>query len=78
MSISVVTRDGEEYQGYQVRESGDELVMRDVLQNREIRLRKEAIKEKKQNGSVMPGGLADTLTRTEFRDLVRYLSELGQ
>jgi len=26
----------------------------------------------------MPGGLADTLTRAEFRDLVRFLSELGK
>jgi putative heme-binding domain-containing protein len=78
MSISVATNDGEEYQGYQVRETGNELVLRDALQNQEIHLRQDAIKEKKQNGSVMPGGLADTLTRAEFRDLVRFLSELGK
>jgi putative heme-binding domain-containing protein len=78
MSISVLTKDGEEYQGYQVRETREELVLRDVLQNREIRLRRDAIKENKQNGSVMPVGLADTLTRAEFRDLVRFLSELGR
>jgi len=47
--------------------------MRDALQNQEVRLRQDAIQEKKQNGSVMPGGLADTLTRAEFRDLVRFL-----
>src|SRR3989441_834935 len=78
MSISVATKDGAEYQGYQVRETGDELVLRDALQNQEVHLRRDAIKEKKQNGSVMPGGLADTLTRAEFRDLVRFLSELGK
>ena len=78
MSISVATKDGEEYQGYQVRETGDELVLRDALQNQEVHLRRDAIKQKKQNGSVMPGGLADTLTRAEFRDLVRFLSELGK
>src|SRR5439155_14707374 len=78
VSISVATKDGEEYQGYQVRETDDELVLRDALQNQEVHLRRDAIKEKKQNGSVMPGGLADTLTRAEFRDLVRFLSELGK
>ena len=78
VSISVTTKDGEEYQGYQVRETDEELVLRDVLQNKEIRLRRDAIRNKQQNGSVMPNGLADLLTRTEFRDLVRFLSELGK
>lgn len=78
LSISVTTQDGEEYQGYALRETGDELVLRDVLQNKEVRLRREAITERKQNGSVMPSGLADRLTRAEFRDLVRFLSELGK
>jgi putative heme-binding domain-containing protein len=77
-SISVTTTDGEEYQGYLVRETRDELLLRDVLQNREVRLRRAAVQEKRQNGSVMPAGLADTLSRDEFRDLVRYLSELGR
>ena len=78
MSISVATKEGEEYQGYQVRETGDELVLRDALQNQEVHLRRDVIKEKKQIGSVMPVGLADSLTRAEFRDLVRFLSELGK
>ena len=43
-----------------------------------MRLARAAIKEKRQNGSVMPPGLADALTREEFRDLVRFLSELGR
>jgi hypothetical protein len=54
------------------------LVLHDVLQNKEVHLRRDTILEKKQNGSVMPSGLADTLTRAEFRDLVRFLSELGK
>ncbi|MEO7297941.1 MAG: c-type cytochrome, partial [Verrucomicrobiota bacterium] len=78
LSISITMKDGEEYQGYLVRETADEIILRDVLQNKEVRLRRDAIQEKKQNGSVMPTGLADTLTRTEFRDLVRFLSELGK
>ncbi|MBI3851601.1 MAG: c-type cytochrome [Verrucomicrobia bacterium] len=78
VSISVTTKDGEEYQGYELRETKDELTMRDVLQNKEVRLSRAAIKGKKQNGSVMPSGLTDSLSRAEFRDLVRFLSELGR
>ncbi len=78
VSTSITTKDGEEYQGYLARESPEEIVLRDVLQNKEVRLRRDSIKERKQNGSVMPAGLADTLKRTEFRDLVRFLSELGK
>ena len=78
VSISVITKDGEEYQGYQVRETAEELVLRDVLQNKQLRLRRDTIREKKQNGSVMPNGLTDLLTRAEFRDLIRFLSELGK
>jgi len=77
MSIYVTTKEGEEYQGYQIRETAAELVLRDVLQNREIRLRRDTIQERKQTGSVMPSGLTELLTKAEFRDLVRYLSELG-
>lgn len=77
-SVSVTTKSGEDYQGYQVRETSDELVLRDVLQNKEVRMRRDTIKERKQNGSVMPAGLVDSLTRTEFRDLVRFLSDLGK
>src|SRR5262249_3238112 len=34
--------------------------------------------EKAVGGSLMPDGLADTLTRAELVDLVRFLSELGK
>jgi putative heme-binding domain-containing protein len=78
MSISVTTRDGEEYQGFQVRESKDELVLRDTLRNQEVRVRRGAILEKKQIGSIMPSGLVASLTRAEFRDLIRYLADLGR
>jgi putative heme-binding domain-containing protein len=78
MSVEVTTKDGEEYQGHPVRETATEFVLRDVLQQREVRLRRDNIQEKKQRGSVMPAGLSDTLTRAEFRDLVRFLSELGK
>jgi putative heme-binding domain-containing protein len=76
-SISVTTRDGDEYQGYLLREDSRQLVLRDVSQNQELQIPRERLKEKRANGSVMPDGLVNTLTREEFRDLVRFLSELG-
>ena len=41
-------------------------------------LRRDLIQETRQIGSLMPGGLTDALTRAEFCDLVRFLSELGR
>jgi putative heme-binding domain-containing protein len=78
MAISITTKDGDDYQGYLQRETAEEVVLRDVLQKREVRIRRDKIAEKKQSGSVMPSGLADLLTQAEFRDLLRYLSELGK
>jgi len=77
-SISVTTRDGQEYQGYPILETAEQLVLRDPLLNTEVRLRREAIRERKQNGSLMPEGLTDGLTHAELRDLIRFLAELGQ
>jgi putative heme-binding domain-containing protein len=77
MSVSLLTQDGEELQGYLRRESADDLTIRDVLQNRDIRIPRSRIKEKRQTGSVMPVGLVDSLSRNELADLLRYLSELG-
>ncbi|MCI0748183.1 MAG: c-type cytochrome, partial [Verrucomicrobia subdivision 3 bacterium] len=76
-SVAITTRNGDEYQGLVLREAPAEIALQDVTQNREIRLRREDLKEKQVIGSVMPEGLVNTLTRAEFRDLVRYLSELG-
>ena len=61
-----------------MRETSDELVLRDVLQNKEVRRRRDALEARKRNGSVMTSGLTATLTHEEFRDLVCFLSELGK
>ena len=77
-AIEVTTKDGETFQGYKVRADKSELVLRDVLQQREVRLRADNIKEQINRGSLMPAGLVDHLTRAELRDLIRYLSQLGK
>lgn len=78
VSVSVLLKTGEEHQGYLLRENREEIVLRDVLKNAEVRLPKDRIQEQKQHGSIMPPGLADSLSRAEFCDLVKYLSELGR
>ncbi|HAM71327.1 MAG TPA: hypothetical protein DCM86_06760 [Verrucomicrobiales bacterium] len=77
-AFAITTRTGDEHQGYLIRESAEEVVLRDVLLQREVRVRREAIQERRKIGSLMPPGLVDGLTRGEFRDLVRFLSELGR
>lgn len=78
MAIEVITKDDEEHQGYLLRENEQEVVLKDALQKTELRIRKDQIKERRQHGSLMPAGLCDTMNITEFRDLVKYLSELGK
>jgi putative heme-binding domain-containing protein len=77
-AIEVTTKDGDTYQGYRVRADKNELVLREVTLNKEIRLRRDQIADQRERGSVMPTGLMDNLTRDELRDLFRYLSELGK
>jgi putative heme-binding domain-containing protein len=77
-SVFIATKSGDEFQGYIARESADEIVLREPLANREIRLRRDQIASQRANGSLMPNGLADQLTAEEFRDLVKYLSTLGK
>ncbi|MBI4664070.1 MAG: c-type cytochrome [Verrucomicrobia bacterium] len=76
-AFEISTKDGEVLQGYKVREDHKELVLRDVLRNLELRIPPGQIEKQRAIGSLMPSGLVDHLTRAEFRDLLRYLSELG-
>lgn len=78
IALSISTRDGDEYQGYAVREEAKSIVLRDVLQNAEITIPKEQIQQRKSSGSVMPEGLVDSISRAELADLVKFLSELGE
>ncbi len=75
-SLTVVV-DGLITSGVRVRETDSELVLRDA-EDREVTLPIDAIEARKDGGSLMPVGLADSLTRGELVDLVRFLSELGK
>jgi putative heme-binding domain-containing protein len=76
-SLSVTTTRGQIINGIKVRETKTELILRDA-DDKEIGIPIKDIDEKTNGGSLMPEGLADTLTRAELVDLVRFLSELGK
>jgi putative heme-binding domain-containing protein len=76
-ALLVTTTKGQQYTGIKVRETNTELVLRDA-EDREVSIAIKDIDERTQGGSLMPDGLADTLTRGELLDLVRFLSELGK
>lgn len=77
-SLTISTKNGDEYQGYALDEDATELRLRETLGNEVISVPKSEIQQRKQSGSLMPAGLVDQLSRQEFIDLVKYLSELGQ
>jgi putative heme-binding domain-containing protein len=76
-SLVVATNDGRVVTGIKVRQSDSELVLRDA-EDREVAIPLATIDEQKPGGSLMPAGQTDILTRAEFVDLVRFLSELGK
>ncbi len=76
-AVVVATSDGRVITGVKLRQNGSELVLRDS-EDREIAVPAGSIEEQKDVGSLMPVGLVESLTRQEFLDLVRFLSELGK
>jgi putative heme-binding domain-containing protein len=76
-SIVVATSDGQVITGIKVRQTENELVLRDA-DDRAISIPTRSIEEQKPGGSLMPAGLVEPLTRRELIDLVRFLSELGK
>lgn len=77
-AVSVETRDGEEFSGVLVRESGQELVLRDAT-GRELSLPKNNITSRRVGTlSLMPAGLIDGVSPDDRIHLFRFLSELGK
>lgn len=72
----VITNDGQVINGLLKSDSKDAIVLRDAIRD-EITIPRANVKRFKKGGSLMPVGLADTLTRQELLDLVKFLSSLG-
>jgi putative heme-binding domain-containing protein len=74
----VLDDNGQQHTGVVVREDGQAVVLRSA-EDKLITIAKANIEQiKDSTRSLMPDGAADSLTRAELVDLVRFLSELGK
>lgn len=78
MSWTITLKNGDEFQGRLVRSSAEDVVLFDAATRKEMRIAQSEIASRNQLGSIMPAGLAETLSRTDLRDLIRYLTGLGR
>jgi putative heme-binding domain-containing protein len=77
-ALMVETKDGNEFSGVLVRETSEQLILRDAT-GKEIPLAKSNIADRRIGTlSLMPAGLIDGLAPAERIDLFRFLSELGK
>lgn len=76
--INVETKDDLEYSGILVRETGQEVILRNA-QNQEVSVAKTNIRKRANaTQSLMPTGLLDTVSEADRNDLVAFLSRLGK
>jgi putative heme-binding domain-containing protein len=76
-AMRVVTLDDKVFLGIKVREENGLLILR-TAEDKEVTVPVKDIAERAEAKSLMPEGLTDTLTKQEFADLVRFLTELGK
>ena len=76
-AIMLETKDEMEFSGVLVRETDEQLVIRDAS-NREVAVPKNNVANRRIGGSLMPMGLIDSLGAQEQLDLYRFLAELGK
>ena len=71
-------RPGRMIVGYKSKETDTELTVRDMATKVETTLQKNQMQTRTDAGSLMPDGLAASLSREELRDLIAYLASLGK
>ena len=74
---TVLTIDGQIFQGIVKESSNDRLVLREATGTDRV-VPTADVEDEKSGGSLMPKGLPNFLTRDEFVDLVAFLSRLGK
>jgi putative heme-binding domain-containing protein len=75
-TVIVATKKGDVFSGIKVKQGDGQMLIRDAQKEHVIPL--DQVRKEREGGSLMPMGLADALTRQEFIDLVRFLSDLGK
>lgn len=76
--ITIETKDDLEYNGILVRETGQEVILRNA-QNLEVSIAKSNLRKRANSAfSLMPSGLLDSLAESDRNDLVAFLTRLGK
>jgi putative heme-binding domain-containing protein len=76
-ALKISTLDNKVHVGVKTREADGKMYLRNS-EDKEIAIAVKDIDENSPSRSLMPDGLGDQLTRQEFVDLVRFMSELGK
>jgi putative heme-binding domain-containing protein len=76
-TLLVLTSDGQIVQGIVTDKDDQRIVVKDATGTPRV-VPVAMIEDQKPGGSLMPKGLVNLMTRAEFVDLVRFLSELGK
>jgi putative heme-binding domain-containing protein len=78
VATAIATTSGTLHQGYIVRESAAEVVLRDATTAEELKFAAGDIDQRQSIGTLMPDGLSTAMTSQQRRDVVRFLLELGR
>ncbi|MDA1052874.1 MAG: c-type cytochrome [Planctomycetota bacterium] len=73
---TLLLADGRVVSGYVIAEHDGRVALRDLTTGSIEEFAADAIEERLKKGTAMPAGFTNTLTRTELRDLVAFLSSL--
>ncbi len=76
-TVVVQTTEGKVVSGIKLRQTGTDLIIRDS-EDREVSIPLSQIDEQTNGTSLMPTGLFDRQTESEFRDMVAFLAALGR
>jgi putative heme-binding domain-containing protein len=76
-TLVIATNDGQVFHGIVADKDESKVVLKQATGDLKTVPTSE-IDESKEGGSLMPKGLANLMTRDEFLDLVRFISELGK
>lgn len=75
---TVATTDGKIHRGYLLEQSPKAVALKSIETGDRVDLERESIDEMRLDGSVMPEGLAESMTPDQRRDVVRFLLDLGK
>jgi putative heme-binding domain-containing protein len=76
--IAVLTAEGKVIRGYRVRETEDQLEIRDTATGKTELIDQDEIEDAQEVGSLMPDGLLATLSTQDKHDLIAFLADLGK